>query len=519
MELRDITIGESIVERANKTPEGVFIKCEESIFTWKCVNNVTNKAAAIFTEYGIRQGDRVGIYGTNSVSWVFTFLTLQKIGATTVLINSYYKEKELLNCIEMADVDFLFYGFSSEGDSYETVLDKLRQKKVDLKFFNMERSYDEWAEIGNLERTVELPIINSADLSSILFTSGTTSNCKGVKLSHFSLVNNAREIVSEMRWSASDTMCLSMPLFHCFGVTVGLVGSIVSGMGILVLDRYRSLNVCKAIEKYKLTVLNGVPSMFLALVKNPESQKYDLTSLKSGIIAGSPIFKEDYFEICNTLKGIKLQTSYGLTETSPCVSIAQYDDSKEQKAVSAGKIINHVQVKIIDSSKNLCDAGKTGEIYVKGYNVMQGYITNSSEVCDALQPDGWLRTGDLGYLDEKGYLYIVGRRKNLIIRGGENISPHEIEAYIKDIESGINTVVFGAATEVLQEEIIACIEGKEDDILEKKIRSYLKDNLSKYKIPKHIVFLEEFPKNATGKVNEKKLREMATDIFKKMSLK
>ena len=135
MELRDITIGESIVERANKTPEGVFIKCAESIFTWKCVNNVTHKAAAIFTEYGIRQGDRVGIYGTNSVSWVFTFLTLQKIGATTVLINSYYKEKELLNCIEMADVDFLFYGFSSEGDSYETVLDKLRQKKVDLKFF------------------------------------------------------------------------------------------------------------------------------------------------------------------------------------------------------------------------------------------------------------------------------------------------------------------------------------------------------------------------------------------------
>lgn len=518
MELRDITIGECLVERANKTPSGVFIKHDDVNFTWKCVSDITNKAASIFMEWGIKQGDRVGIYGANSVSWVFTFLALQKIGATTVLINSYYKEKELLNCVEIADINFLFYGFPCEGDPYSVVLDKLHEKKPDIEFFSMERSYEEWDKIGKTDIEVNLPHINSDDLACILFTSGTTNSCKGVKLSHFSIVNNAREIASEMQWSTSDIMCLSMPLFHCFGITVSLVGSIVSGMGIYVLDKYRTLNVCKAIEKYKLTVINGVPSMFLALIKNPESKNYDLTSLRSGIIAGSPIFKEDYLEICKTLEGMKLQTSYGLTESAPCVSIARYHDSKELKSVSAGKVIDNVSIKIMDKKKE-CQAGEIGEIYVKGYNVMQGYITNDAVMCDALQPDGWLRTGDLGYVDEKGYLYIVGRRKNLIIRGGENISPHEIEAYIKEVDSGINTVVFGVQSAVLQEEIVACIEGKQDSALERRIRTYLKENLSKYKIPKHIVFMEDFPKSATGKINEKQLKEFTTDVLKEMSLK
>lgn len=518
MELRDITIGECLNERADKTPSGVFIKHEDAIFTWKCVNDITNKVAMVFMDHGIRQGDCVGIYGVNSVSWVMTFLALQKIGATTVLINSHYKEKELLDCIEIADIKFLFHGRSNEGDAYEPVLGKVRDKKPGLEFLAMERSSHEWAAIADLEGMPNLPVIDSKDLACILFTSGTTSICKGVKLSHYSIVNNAMETASEMHWSSEDSICLSVPLFHCFGITVSLVASIVSGMAIFVLDRYRSLNVCQAIEKHRLTVLNGVPSMFLALVKNPEAKKYDLSSLRSGIIAGSPIFKEDYLEICSHLKDMKLQPSYGLTETSPCVTIARYGDSKELKSVSAGKVIDHVEIKIVNN-KSLCQAGEIGEIHVKGYNVMQGYITKSSEVCNALQPDGWLRTGDLGYLDEKGHLYIVGRRKNLIIRGGENVSPREIEACIKEAESGIHTVVFGMESEVLQEEIVACIEGREDPELEEKIRAYLAANLSKYKVPKYIVFLEEFPKNATGKINEKKLKELATGILKEISSK
>lgn len=524
MELIDTTIGECLEDRAKKMPDNIFIRLNNEVFTWECVNNITDKVALIFMEQGIRKGDKVGIYGVNSASWIISFLALQKLGAVAVLINSCYKEKELLNCIEIADIKFLFYTSPCEGDTYEKTISKLRKerKAKHVKIFNIEHTYLEWIDIVSREikTNKKLPEkIDCKSLACILFTSGTTNNCKGVMLTHHSIVNNAREVVRQMRWTDEDIMCLVVPLFHCFGVTVSLVSSLIAGITITVLDRYKTLNVCESIEKHKCTILNGVPSMFLALVKNPKTKNYDLSSLKSGIIAGSPIFRKDYLEICNTLKSMKLQTSYGLTEASPCVSISQYDDSLEQKAISAGKIISNIEVKIINNdTKKECKTNEVGEIYVKGYNVTKGYLSSDPVVCDAVQSDGWLRTGDLAYKDENDYLYISGRRKNLIIRGGENISPYEIEKFIKEVKTGIEVVVLGVSSEVLQEEIIACIQGREDDNLEQKIREYLKENISRYKIPKYFLFIEKFPTNATGKVNEKKLKEIVNEKLKYMSL-
>lgn len=519
MKLVNMTVSGCLEKRAEKTPDMVFLNHGEEVFTWKCVNSLTDKVAMILLEQGIRPGDRVGILGVNSASWIIAFLSLQKLGAVAVLINPCFKEKELIDCIKIADIKHMFYTSLCGGKSTEDVMNKLKKdtRTSHVKIYNIERTYKQWHKLveKKIPTIKELPPQPDAgELACVLFTSGTTNNCKGVMLSHYSIVNNAREVVEQMRWNESDRMCLAVPLFHCFGITVSLLTSIIAGMPISLIHKYKTMHVCDVIQRNKCTVINGVPSMFLAMVKNPKIKNYDLSSLKSGIIAGSPIYESEYIEICDKLKGVKLQTSYGLTEASPCVSIADYNDSIEKKSKTSGKIISNVTVKIINyNTLEECEKNQVGEIYVKGYNVTKGYLASDPVICDAVQPDGWLRTGDLAFIDDEGYLNVVGRRKNLIIRGGENISPTEIEQFIKEAKKGIEVYIFGMKSEVLQEEIVACIEGKENKKLISDIKEYLEENISQYKIPSYFVFVKEFPKNPTGKINEKELKNIATELL------
>ncbi len=519
MELINMTISKCFKERVKKTPNKIFLNKGKKSFTWSCVDKLTDRAAEVFLRQGIRSGERVGIFGANSESWIISFLSLQKIGAVTVLINPCFKEKELINCIKIADIKHIFYTNLCDDRSADEIMQRVKNNHElsNLKVYNIEKTYEEWMKLANKKLTSSKLIQEREDaneLACILFTSGTTNNCKGVMLSHYSIVNNAREVVRQMRWTQEDSMCLAVPLFHCFGVTVSLLTTIIAGMSISLINKYKTTQVCQAIEENKCTVLNGVPSMFLAMIKNPNFPRYDLSSLKSGIIAGSPIYEKDYLEICRNLPHMKLQTSYGLTEASPCVTIADYDDSLEKKAKTSGKIVSNVEVKIIDlDSKKECQVNEVGEIYVKGYNVTKGYLALDPVLCDAVQKDGWLKTGDLAYIDEEGYLTLVGRRKNLIIRGGENISPNEIEECIKEVKNGLEVFIFGMKSEVLQEEIVACLEGKENKELVDKIKAYLKKSLSTYKMPSYFVFVDSFPKNPTGKINEKELKKISLDLL------
>lgn len=519
MELVRTTIGELLDVQSKKSPDSIFLKHNDENLTLKNVNEITTVYAKVLYNQGFKQGDRIGIYGVNSISWILSYFAIQKLGAVAVLINSCYKEQELLDCIEMTDMKAILYTSLCDGSSYDDIVSKVKKnpKTSDVKFFNVERSFVEWMNmtrrnakgLKNMEASID-----SEDVSTILFTSGTTNACKGVLLTHYSLVNNSREVARSMRWNSDDVMCLVVPLFHCFGVTVSLLSSLVSLMSVSILDRYKTTEVLKVIERDKCTVLNGVPSMFLAMIKNSEFKKHDTSSLKSGIIAGSPIYEEEYKEICSNLKGMKIQPSYGLTEASPCVTIADYDDDIDTKSVTAGKVIENVHIKIVDlNTKEECKLGEVGEIFVKGYNITKGYLTNEKEVCDAVQKDGWLKTGDLGFIDEHGYLRISGRRKNLIIRGGENISPTEIERYIKKYKQDIQVLVVGVKSEVIQEEIVACIEGLHYKEKEGEIRNYLKENISRYKVPKYFIFFEKFPRNATGKIDEKSIRNIVNKKF------
>lgn len=518
MELMSRTIDECFRDRVHQNPQGIFIRYEEEVYTWQAIDQIVCTYVRILQEKGIRKQDRIGIFGINTPSWIIAFLALQRMGAVAVLINSYYKEKELLHCVEIADISHILYTDTEKNKEVSDVIETLENKGSDLSghLWNIERSYDEWVSLSHPEERSFVEETDSHDLCCILFTSGTTSDCKGVKFGHYSLVNNAAEVVKQMRWNHKDIMCLAVPLFHCFGVTISLLSSILGGMAISLLNKYKTVHVCEIVEKDKCTILNGVPSMFLAMVKNPQAKKYDLSSLKSGIIAGSPIFENEYMEISDSLRNLRLQTSYGLTEASPCVTIADYDDTVERKAVSAGKVIPNVEVKLLDlETGKVCGPNAVGEIYVKGYNVTSGYLSSHESDCSALH-DGWLKTGDLAYMDKDGYLYISGRRKNLIIRGGENVSPHEIERFIKEACQDIEVLVFGTKTEVLQEEIVACIQGTENPEMEMKLREYLKKNISCFKIPKYFAFVEEFPRNSTGKINEKELKKIVEGRLKNL---
>lgn len=510
MKLANKTIIGVFEDRVKKSPDNIFLRYNGHAYTWKMVDNITTNFAKIMLKEGVTPNDSVGLTGINTDNFIFIFLAIQKIGATAVLINSHYKGKEIKECIQIAKIKYFF--FADIEDHRVELKTELEQEsgKNGYKVYTAYSDFDTWMSYNyEDENKFCFADIDPNKTAVVLFTSGTTSKSKGVQLSHYSVVNNAIEVSSKMKWTQNDKLCLTVPLFHCFGITISLLTSIISGMEIIVLEKFRTVNVCQAIEKYRCTVLNGVPSMFLAMLKNPKFHSFDLSTLESGIIAGSPITQAEYVNICKQLNMDKLQRSYGLTEASPCITISDYDDTILKKSNTEGKVIDHVQVEIRDiETGNLCPEGCWGEICVKGYNVTQGYLAGDHATYTAIQPDGYLNTGDLGYFDEDGYLYIVGRIKNLIIRGGENISPVEIEEYINRYDNNLNVFVLGIKSEVLQEEIVACIEGEENKAKEEGLKEYLNNNLSKYKIPAYFIYMKKFPETPTGKVDERKLKEI-----------
>lgn len=527
MELVRKTIGDCLAWRVRQSPDAVAIEYWDKSYTWAELDLVSDYLAIRMNSFGMKKGDHVGIWSVNTPNWVLTFLALQKLGAVPVLINTCYKENELRDIIRYADIKYMYYGDGYKSLLYEPLIDQLKKEDwcqverwipigrdgegkwmTQRSFFTAEKSKKELTKLSRLKKQV-LP----DDIAGMLFTSGTTSIPKGVLLSHYNLVNNSLETALHMGWKESDKLFLVVPLFHCFGITSGLLSSIHSGCTIHLMKYFKTKKVLEHVDKYQCTVLNGVPSMFLAMIRNPEFSNYSLKSLQSGIIAGSPLSSREYISICQKIPGINLLPSYGQTETSPCVTLTDREDTFGRKAETAGRPISHVEVRIYGTQTGLIlDHDKIGEIQVRGYNLMRGYYKLPKETEAVFMEDGWLRTGDLGYLDGDGYLHVVGRRKDMIIRAGENISPQEIENYIKDLANVQEVKVVGIPAEVVQEQIVACvILTPGTPFSETGILSYLTPRLAHYKIPSHVLEFKEFPMTASGKVLISELKKQVID--------
>ena len=522
------TIGTCLHERANKFSD----KEAMGIADWSCSYEELDRTSDLFASHmlaeGLVKGDRIGIWSVNSPNWIITFLAAVKIGVIPFLMNTHYKAMELSDLLDFSELKVLYYGCGCKDLVYEDIIATIRYKSERReRFIHIdEKEPGFWMTSGSFPKSISskeaVDRLNRAksrvlpdDTACVMFTSGTTSNPKGVMLSHKSLLTNASSVVKSMRWNSEDRMCLAVPLFHSFGVTVGILASIICGASIEVLPYYKTSSVWAAIENKKCTILNGVPSMFLALVKKDEGIEHDGSGVRSGIIAGSPIKEDEFCEIRKKFVNIHLQPSYGMTETSPALTIADWNEPDAQKANGCGFPLEGVSIRIADAETgSLKKTGEEGEIQAKGYNVMQGYYNQPEETAKVITKDGWLKTGDIGYIDEYNELHVSGRIKDIIIRNGENISPTEIEAAIKKYEGVDEVKVVGIPATIRQEEVVALIQPKKGiELSKEKIFEMLENRLAKYKIPSYIFFVSGFPQTATGKIDIKELKQTATMII------
>lgn len=524
MKLIDKPLGRCLWEQARINGQRPAMEMGDWSCTFKELDRVSDLLAGRMKRYNIEKGTHVGIWSVNSPNWIFTFLALVKVGAVPVLINTCYKQEEMKGLLNYSDVEVLYYGNGYKTILYDDVIASIQKNTPKVRHFIPigEKEEGNWMREGDFspeersDRALEetkgkKDLVSSSDPLCMIFTSGSTSLPKGVVLTHYNVVNNSRTMIECLGWTKEDKMCITVPLFHCFGITAGIVSCIQSGMCMHLIPYFKTGKVWDGINTYGCTVLNGVPSMFLALIRKTEYKDRKADGLKSGIIAGSPVTSEEYREICGRFVNMHLLTSYGQTETSPCVTMADWEGIHDEKVISAGKVTKHVQARIwdLDGSQEAKE-GEPGEIQVKGYNVMSGYYNLPLANEKAFTRDGWLKTGDIGWFDKKMELHITGRIKEMIIRAGENISPQEIEQAIRGLKWVEQVKVVGVPAEVLQEEIAACIILAEGcRVCEEELLRYLQPKLAHYKIPSYVLTFDEFPMNASGKINLKVVREMA----------
>lgn len=521
------TIGACLKRQAALLPEGIALVYQNKFMTWKELDHLSDGMAAVFHEMGIGSGTHAGIYCANCIAWIAVYMGLQKVGAITVLLNPGSCSSELEQILDYAKVEYLFYGESYKETSLEEVLhNALEGTEISLKkmcamekpdfLIEMKQAADVITQKQQVQLQEMLDRQNAKDIAAMLFTSGTTSSPKGVMLSHSNLVNCAIATAEAMHWKQTDKICVMVPLFHCFGMTSCMLASVVTGSTLCLLRQYRSKPALELIRQWGCTVLNGVPSMFLAMIQNKAFKEYDIHTLQSGIIAGSAVLPEDYERICEKLHIEHLQMSYGQTETSPGVTFSRYEEPVEEKCDNAGIQIPGIELCIWDkdgkqhiySEEHSTEPGIEGELGVRGYIVMQYYFDKQEETAAALQKDGWLHTGDKCWMDEKKRLHVIGRMKEMIIRGGENINPMEIEACILGLPEVGEVKVVGIPHRILQEEIAAEVVLKRECTLsQEQIQDYVKQHLAHYKIPRYIRLVDRLPKSASGKVKNCEVKE------------
>ncbi len=511
MKLERIIIGEQFHNIVTKRKNHPAITWDGEIYTWEELDILSDKMAISLMYEEVEKGAHFALCGKNSVEWICAFLAIVKVGAIPILVNPNLKEREVKSLFDYADVDQVYY----DDVFADNLTDSLYRKYLKISMAKgMLEEFRKDYQISEVERQKLLARqakIETQDNACMLFTSGSTSRPKGVMLTHYQLMNIAREATATMGWTENDQICQVLPMFHCFGLSTGLLAMFAHGGSMHLCSSHRTAVVMQCIDENRCTVLNGVPSLFLAILYSKERKQYKLSTLKTGIIAGSPVNQSDYMTIVKELGIEGLVQSYGQTEASPSITFTSVFDPFELRCQSVGKAISNIELMIAE-----LDTGKPrkpyeqGEILIRGYNVMKGYYKNPEETRSVISEEGWLKTGDLGYLDEDDNLYITGRKKDIIIRCGENISPKEIEDAIRECKSVIQVKVFGMPMPVVQEEIVACIvTTSEKDLTEEVLRELLINKLADYKVPKYILFFEQFPELAGGKINVQGLKEEA----------
>ena len=508
-----------IMERISKKipNKEMFSFPEEKInYTYEEFNNEVKKCAKGLISMGVKKGDNIGIWMDNISRWYIIFYASNMIGAKAVPINTSFNKLELNNIINNFDIKYLF---SSNGykDKYIPIIDNIINENSNIKKvitigFDNDKAirYDDMIKNGNTISDVALDSFKKntygKDICIILPTSGTTGFPKGVELTNKQLIKNGNDIGERYDLGRNDNMLIQVPMFHCFGITLSMLSSLTHLSKMTVLSHFNSDVALKTIEDEKITCINGVPTMYRQIINNSNLSKTDISSLTKGIMAGSNCLP-DFIEEVTKILNMKIISVYGLSEASPGCTMSSVYDKYEKRKNTVGKKLPSMKCKIVDSKTNKeVKKGEIGEFVVKGYNVMKGYYNNSDETNKVIDSKGWLHTGDLARKNKDGYYEITGRIKDMIIRGGENIYPKEIEMVISKVNGVVNATVFGVDDDVYGQEVVAYVK-PEGKLTEDEIRKYMSENCARYKIPKYIEITDYMPTNKAGKILVHKMKE------------
>lgn len=531
------TFGNMLDDTAARYPEkDALVNVQKGLrYSYSELQGIANDTAKAFISLGVKKGDHVAIWATNVVEWVFALFGASKIGATVVTVNTNYRSHELEYLLKQSDATTLLLIEEYRGNNYVDIINdvcpelagsepgKLNCEKLpDLKnvIFMGEKSFPgifSWSDFIKLGAGVsdeQLAGMQAAcdpdDVINMQYTSGTTGFPKGVMLTHNNVINNAYYVGECQNYTDQDRLCIPVPFFHCFGLTMSITTCVVYGATMVPVEEFNPQWVLEAIDREKCTALQGVPTMWIAELDHPDFEKYDMTSLRTGIMAGSPCPIEVMRKVADKMAP-EVTIAYGQTESSPVVTQTRTDDELERRVATVGRPIPGVELKIFNpETGEECPTGVQGEICMRGYVVMKGYYKMPEATEKAIDAEGWLHSGDLGTMDEAGYVKITGRLKDMIIRGGENIYPREIEEFLYTNPKVLDVQVFGVPSIKYGEEVMAAIKLRDgEESSEEEIRTFCQGKIARHKIPKYIRFVDAYPMTASGKIQKFKLRDWA----------
>ncbi|WP_455365878.1 AMP-binding protein, partial [Kaarinaea lacus] len=542
--LLGLTIPEqfSIIVQQFPDREAVVSLPQDRRLTYQQLSDEVDQLARGLLGIGFNKGNRIGIWSTNNVEWLLLQMATARIGAILVNINPAYRPRELAYALQRSEVEALFIIPSFRSSDYIGMLAEvipeiknafpselsckeypaLRRVVVyepswidhTLRPYSGFTTWNEVLEFAESISTEQLNIATDAldcdDAINIQYTSGTTGFPKAVVLSHHNILNNAYFTAHAMHFSEQDRLCVSVPFYHCFGmVLANLVCFSVGACAVIPCEHFDPEAVLQAINNERCTAIHGVPTMFIAELEQPRFKEFDLSSLRTGIMAGAPCPPALMHRVIEEMHCQEILIGYGETEASPLTHLTTREDSLERRVETVGKNLPHQEVKVVDiASGKTVPLGEVGEICFRGYHIMKGYYGDEEATRKAIDNNGWLHSGDLGSMDKDGYVKITGRLKEMIIRGGENIYPREIEDYLFTHPKISEVAVFGIPDEFYGEEIVAWIQLHSGETLtEEEVREFCKGKIAHFKIPKYIHFVDEFPMTVTGKLQKYRMRE------------
>ena len=544
--LRDETVGGVLEKSAALWPdrEALVYPGPGRRYTWAGLNDESDRLARGLMALGVGRGDKVALWAGNVPQWLTVMYAAAKIGAVLVTVNTHYRRREIHYLLQQSEADWLVLMEGFRGYSY---LEAIRSIVPELRG-GSGRDEPRSAALPRLKKIIVLDgppgpglygyeevlaaggrtpesdwrarraALSPDDVVNMQYTSGTTGFPKGVMLTHRGIVTNGYWIGRRQGLTPDDRICLPVPLFHCFGLVLGAMAAVNHGSAMVVLDIKSPLDILVSVEREKCTALYGVPAVFISVMEQKSFDRFDLSSLRTGIMAGSPCPVATMRAAIERMHLRDITICYGLTETSPVVAQTTAGDSLEKRVATVGRPLPGVEIKVADPETGADrPAGMVGEVLVRGYVIMKGYYNLPEATAETIDPQGWLHTGDLGRFDEDGYLIITGRWKDMIIRAGENIYPQEVEEYLRRMPGVVDAQIVAVPSKLHGEELGAFLltRAGTPEITAKEVKAYLRPLISGYKIPRYVQTLPQYPMTASGKVRKFELRAMAAALWAK----